>query len=145
MRKRRHVQSKITTIIRVGTPEPKTQRDYVNILATIWRQKIGRPIPADEIPLLWGLVADWPEGQAPALLSCVLDNWAGFMAGAHMEIERLGEAGFKRYYRYPSLPVIRRFYTAAVELLFDNLQWADRVAESLPLLDWLNEAHRVSW
>ena len=128
VRKCRHVNGRVTTLLRIGEPGPKTERDYVNICATIWRKRVkkGKPLDQNEVGCLWGLVKDWPKGRAIELLNLVINDWKMFMSGTHFEIGKIG--GYKRYYHWPSLKVIRRFHSVAVEMLQMKEQAAGQAA-----------------
>jgi hypothetical protein len=133
---RRQIDGKVTTLVRVGTPlekTEKTEKHYANILASIWRKKIGRRASRDEYGQINGLVQNWPKGKSIDIFKSVLDNWAMFAAGAKQQIDMFG--GTPRYWKHPSLSVMRRFYGVAVEMHVMLLQ--DKGLDDLDLWLWV--------
>jgi hypothetical protein len=108
-------------LLRVGAPDPADpERDererLVRVLASTWRRRAGRVPTARDYGLIRELAKGVPEDGAPpeampAILSWTIRNWPAFMAGARCDPEWRGE----KYYRYPSLSVIVKFRSVAVE------------------------------
>ena len=86
VRRRCHVDGKVTTLVRIGTPGEKTEHQYYNELLSIWRQKIGRRPTKLECGCIMGLVETWPWGEAPEIFKATLQNWPEYMSGAKMQI-----------------------------------------------------------
>jgi hypothetical protein len=76
---------------------------------------------------LVALAGLWPEGKQMDVFKVVLNNWSDFMSGVGMIIDAKKAAGLdlkaeKKFYRYPSISVIRRFYGVGTELYGMELQ-----------------------
>ncbi|CCV03295.1 hypothetical protein MESS2_1030152 [Mesorhizobium metallidurans STM 2683] len=111
------------TLLREGIPGPKTKRQVQRHLANIWRKITGIPIIGGKpFGHLAGMVDAWGLDKAPAVLTLVLMNWSKFMAGVHIEIEMLGDDGYKRFYEYPSTSVILRFNKVGIEMYLSDQQ-----------------------
>lgn len=116
VRERTHKEGKPITLIREGIPGPMTTRHVANMMSRIWRKRYGRAVAKAEYGCMIGLAENWPKGHQVEIFRLVIskEGWAEFMAGAWIEIEKL--EGVKRFYKFPSLTVMRRFHTVAVEL-----------------------------
>jgi len=116
------------TLLRVakqGEPPTKTPQHVANIMRSVWKEKVDRPISGKEHGCLLGLAQVWPEGCQIDIFKTVLDNWSGFMAGVKIIQEIMahkGEAVTVKFYKYPSITVMRRFPQAAIELHGIKLQ-----------------------
>lgn len=105
------------TLLRLGDPGPVTHRQIAKHMSNIWRQSLdGRSNTPKEFGLLIGLAKDWPEGQQVEVFKAVMKNWSGFMAGAKLEIASNGEGGEERYFKYPCISFMRRFWPIGIEL-----------------------------
>lgn len=134
VRDRALVGGTITCIIREGDPDVMTPRRMARILEKIWRDMTGIPTNAAQFGLFTGLAKDWPEGFQTALLKHVLSDWQLFMASVKFwidlenmeaDVENKPAKLYKRYYRFCSVVVIRRFWEAAIEAYALHLQEHD--------------------
>jgi hypothetical protein len=116
VRQTKQIDKKNTTLLREGKPGQKTPRHVANIMSRIWRKRYDRPVTRAEYGCMIGLAQEWPEGYQVEIFKRVISNegWPEFMAGAWIEITKLD--GVKRFYKFPTLTVMRRFHTVAVEL-----------------------------
>lgn len=116
VRERTHKDGKPITLIREGIPGPMTARHIANTMSRVWRKKYDRALSKAEFGCMIGLAENWPEGHQLKIFWLVIsdEGWAEFMAGVWIEIVKLD--GVKRFYKFPSLSVMRRFHTVAVEL-----------------------------
>lgn len=109
----------------------RTPEDYARIMAHIWRSKVskGKNVSSAEFGLLVGIAKDL-DIFAPDVFATVLDNWSAFMANAKIAIaiaqvegdfyEEDPEKFVSKYYKFPSISVIRRFWKSADDT-FDTL------------------------
>lgn len=109
-----HRDGKPVTLLRVGEPGPNSKKQVQTHLSNIWRKETGRPFPKPLFGLLGGMVDAWGMDKAPDIFRLTLKRWPEFMAGAHIEIVKIG--GTKRYYKHPSPGFILRFNSVAMEL-----------------------------
>ncbi|MCV2880366.1 hypothetical protein OE699_16155 [Sedimentimonas flavescens] len=122
-----HVEGRKAVLLRLGTPEAKTDRHIANIMANIFAEKTGRRPAGRSYGMLRGLAQNWPEGAQLAIFRCVLNEWSMFMAGVQLEIGRMiqeGEGGEHRRYKFPSISVMLRFHHIALEMYVMQLQEA---------------------
>lgn len=116
---------KKTTLLRWGKEQRHASDDLARIMQVVWKKKgKAKPTPK-EYGMLLGLARDWPYPYAPDLFKTVIDNWSVFMGGVKVYIDMAKEGGdfyeknpgkfHQRYLRYPSIPVIRRFWRVAPE------------------------------
>ncbi len=106
---------KQVAILRIGEFE-KTKKQVQKHLVNIFRQETGRTLVGENFGVLGGLVDAWGLDDAPDIFRLVLRNWPAFVAGAHIEIEQLGDEGYKRFYKYPSPTFILRFNSVGKEM-----------------------------
>lgn len=138
-----HVYGVKTTLIRVGKPLPPTKRLVQRHLMNIWRKRVKAP-SAKDYGLMAGLVDAWGLELAPSILHLVIDKWPAFMAGAKIEIEKLGTKGHIKYFTHPALSVIRRFAPVGAELYL--MQQQEEVAvKSFPLSPAQQASHPITW
>jgi len=71
------------------------------------------------------MVDAWGLEKAPEILTLVLKQWPRFMAGVHIEIEKLGDDGHKWFFEHPSTSVILRFNSVAVDMFLTDQQEKD--------------------
>jgi hypothetical protein len=115
-------------LLRIGEPDPPTYREIGNTLAAIYRQEMGRKVTPLEAGCLIGLAEVWPDGYQKEVLKHSLKNWPGYMSyvGCFID-EQNAKSGsddlVKRYLKYCSLLVLRRFPQPAVMLYLDHLQY----------------------
>lgn len=81
-----------------------------------------------------GLAQLWPDGAQMDIFKIVLDDWTGFMSGAQIVIEAKIKAGLdpkaeKKFWKFPSPSVMRRFWGVAIQLAAMKAQ-EELVAES---------------
>lgn len=128
VRERARKDGKVVALLRVGKKGPITHRHTANIMAKIWQEKTGRRASPEEYGCLVGLAESWPPDQQLKLFRMVLDQWSVFMAGVDSEITlhkaKNDNKLYKRFYRFPSLRVIRRFSNVATEMELMNVQEA---------------------
>ena len=119
VRQTREIAGRNTTLLRLGNPDVLTDKHLANTMSKIWRLKIGRPQTSKaEYGCICGLIGIWPKEHAIEIFKLVLDQWSDFMACAKFEMDELeakGE-GKAKFYKWPSLTVIRRFSNAAIEV-----------------------------
>lgn len=122
VRQMKQIDGRNTTLLRDGKPGPKTPRHIANIMSRIWRRKYDRPVTRVEYGCMIGLAEEWPDGHQVEIFKLVISNegWPEFMAGVWIEIAKLD--GVKRFYKFPTLTVIRRFHMVGVELYQMNAQ-----------------------
>lgn len=103
-------------------------------LRNVWVEATGNPIANTDFGLLVGLAKDWPNGFEIELLKFVLAEWQQFMSAVkcwidieniNADVEGKPPELYKRYYRYPSILVIRRFWEPAIEAYETHLQAND--------------------
>jgi hypothetical protein len=116
-------------VYRPGSMADKTPEDYARIMSKMWFKASGRRSTGKEFGLLVGLAKDWPPGKAPYLFDLVLSNWGAFCAGTDKEVycgmngqpadhfKAPPEAFVERYWKYPNIAYIRRFWWVALEML----------------------------
>lgn len=111
------------TLLRVGE-KVLTATDRARIMAKI-AEKAGARVERAHYGMLRGLVNAWPADLQLAIFECAMRNWSDFMIGVDFEIEAMkarGEKAVKRFYKFPSIGVIRRFPAVALELYETELQ-----------------------
>jgi hypothetical protein len=103
-----------TTLIREGQPATKTAKHLANIMSQIFKEKTGGVVSRNAYGcLIKGLAVDWPDGLQVEIFKSVLDDWPAFMVGVDQAIVELG--GTKRYYKHPTIRLIRRFHAVALD------------------------------
>jgi hypothetical protein len=125
VRKSRHVNGKLTTLLRVGEPGPETDYDIAQKMSAIWRKKTSKKNTPKEFGCLIGLAQNWPKGHQIELFKICLNEWQDFMSAVDYWIQTQEpdvDAVYKHYYKYPSITVMRRFHLAAMELAEMNAQ-----------------------
>jgi hypothetical protein len=111
--------------LRWGGEQRHAADDLARIMRNVWK-KAGKPKPTPkEYGMLIGLARDWPYPYAPDLFKTVIDNWSVYMSGVKIHIELGKQSGddyekdpakfHQRFLKYPSISVIRRFWTVAPE------------------------------
>lgn len=117
VRDRTHREGKPITLVREGQPGAKTPRHVANIMSRIWRQRFNRYPTRAEYGCMIGLAETWPDGRQVEIFKLIVSpqGWAEFMAGVHIDVELLGDLGKKRFYKFPTLSVMRLFHSRAVE------------------------------
>jgi hypothetical protein len=115
-----HRDGKVVTVLRVGDVEEKTKKQVQKHLANIWAKHTGRTLRGKAFGHFGGMVDAWGLEKAPEILTLVLKQWPRFMAGAHIEIEKLGDAGHKWFFEHPSTSVILRFNSVAIDMLLTD-------------------------
>jgi hypothetical protein len=91
-------------------------------MCRIWRKRFGRTVRRHEYGCIIGLAEEWPDGRQVEIFKLVTSNegWPEFMAGVWIEIAKLD--GVKHFYKFPTLTVMRRFHTVAVDLYQMHVQ-----------------------
>lgn len=106
------------TLLRDGEPADKTPYDFAQMMAAEFRKRTKRQTSTKEFGSLVYFAEEFKE-YAVDVFCTILDDWGGFMAAVKIAITD-GLAGFDpyckepsgfryRYYKYPSIQVIRRF------------------------------------
>jgi hypothetical protein len=120
--------------LRPGPLSDRTPEDYARIMAREWKQRVsnGKDVKRSEFGLLVGLAKDWEDIMAPDIFITALENWPAYMAGVKVAIAEAQVGGdhfeadpdkfMMRFYSYPSISVMRRFWQVGVELHLMLLQ-----------------------
>jgi len=108
VRRRKVVEGKLMSLLRIGEPPPKDANEYARILRGVWRNKTGMDAPADDEGrqqwehwkrCLWGYVkdvmavpavqefTDEPGELAVAAFKHALDCWQMVAAGIKIAAE----------------------------------------------------------
>lgn len=115
-------------LLRIGQPgeaPAKTPEHIANIMRKVWAEKVGTTLSPQQHGCLIGLAKEWPEGCQVDIFKTVLSNWSGFMAGVKIIQEMMAQDGEEvesKFFIYPSITVMRRFYKSAIELHGVKLQ-----------------------
>jgi hypothetical protein len=140
VRQHARIDGKVTTLLREGEAGPLTPRHIANTMAIIWRETTGRRASPKEYGCLVGLAESWPQGAQIDLLRMVLKEWPLFMSGVDSFIAEQNAKSedklVKRYYEFPSLAVIRRFASVALEVNMLKTQEAGKTPH--PVIKALN-------
>lgn len=122
-------------VLRTGEAPPKDIADEAKrVMITIWKKTIGKPVTWGEGKLLWGMARDMIKllaelglpadagGElAIAVLKYALANWPAVATATKIAAE--ATPGYKpRFYDYPTISNVRRFYKAAVYAFVAHLQ-----------------------
>jgi hypothetical protein len=120
----RKVDGAKLSLLRIGEPGPPSAVDVAKAMSKAWRQTFsGRPTNKHEFGCLIGLAERWPEAHAVAVFRHALANWTFVMAGVEMEIDLLPEEErLSRYYKHPSISVMRRFPDPVLEAYIMHMQ-----------------------
>jgi hypothetical protein len=126
------VSGKKMSLIRVGHPSDLTHEDCARIMVKDWEKLVGKAVKQKEFGCLVGISKESPEALAPDIFCTAVDNWTCFMAGVKLAISMASVEGdefesdpskfSEKYYQYPSITVIRRFWTVAKEQYSFKLQ-----------------------
>lgn len=129
---------KMTTLLRVGEPDPNRPRRVARVLERIWLDVANKkPVP-QEFGLLTGLAKDLPAGFQAKIFKFALEDWSLFMSAVSyvitMENNEAEISGTplpfeKKFFNYPSISVTRRFWRAAIDNYETHLQDAEKHAE----------------
>jgi hypothetical protein len=126
------------TLLRTGEAPPKSIADTANetkkIMIAVWKKTTGHPVTQDQTRLLWGMALDMmglcaelglPVDAAGelsiAVIKYALADWKAVATATKFAAQ--STPGYKpRFYDYPSIANIRRFYKAAVHAYAMHLQ-----------------------
>lgn len=125
----RHVVKKLegkkSLLVRIGHPADLTNEDFARMMVKIWEEKFKSRPNAKQFGNLVGIAKEGPRDAAVDIFRTVLANWSGFMSGVHIAITHGQVEGDhfdpnpenfdKKYYQFPSITVIRRFWHVAVD------------------------------
>jgi len=141
------IDKRTRKLIRIGHPSDMTHEDFARIMVHDWRKATKREEQNGDFGLLVGMVKDSPRGLAPDVFRSVVANWTAFMAGVHFAIGMAEVDGDffeedpkkfeKKYFHYPAITVIRRFWPVALELYHMFIQ--ENQAEGPILYSKLNK------
>jgi hypothetical protein len=148
VRRRKVVEGKLMSLLRIGEPPPKDANEYARILRGVWRNKTGMDAPADDEGrqqwehwkrCLWGYVkdvmanpavqafTDEPGELAVAAFKHALDCWQ--MVAAGIKIAAEARPNYKpRFWDYPNIPIIRSFHTTVVHAYVMKLMEDNKIA-----------------
>jgi hypothetical protein len=148
IRRRKVVEGKLMSLLRIGEPPPKNANEYAHILRGVWRNKTGMNAPADKEgkrqwehwkKCLWGYIKDVmadpavqaftnePGELAVAAFKHALDCWQ--MVAAGIKIAAEAQPNYKpRFWDYPNIPTIRRFYKTVVHAHVMKLMEDSKIA-----------------
>lgn len=134
VRQTKQIAGKNTTLLREGKPGQKTPRHIANIMSRMWRKRYDRPVTRSEYGCMNGLAEEWPDGHQVEIFKLVISNegWPEFMAGVHIQVDLLGHNGKKRFYKFPTLTVMRRFHAVALELY--QMQQQAKAGKASPII-----------
>lgn len=122
-------------VLRVGDAPPK---DYANearrVMSAVWLKAKGKPVTQGETQLLWGMAKDMAAMLAElglpadaggelaiAVLKYALTDWQAVATAT--KYAALATPGYKpRFYAFPSISNMRRFYQAAAYAYVSHLQ-----------------------
>ena len=122
-------------VLRTGEAPPKDIADEAKrVMITLWNEKIGKCVTLGEGQLLWGMARDMMKllaeldlpahagGElAIAVFKYALSNWQPVATATKIAAE--ATPGYKtRFYAFPSISNVRRFYKAAVYAYVVHLQ-----------------------
>jgi hypothetical protein len=88
-------------------------------MRNIWRAKLGKEVGTKAFGCLVGLAKEW-GGHAVDIFKAVLNNWPAFMVG----MKQHPDCTTPRFYKFPSITVIRRFPDVAAEVWMMDVQKA---------------------
>lgn len=125
IRDRAHRDGKVVTVLRVGDAGGKTKKQVQKHLVNIWAKHTGRTLRGKAFGHFGGMVDAWGLEKAPDILRLVLKQWPRFMVGVHIEIEKLGDDGYKWFFDHPSTSVILRFNSVAIDMYVTDQQEKD--------------------
>lgn len=114
------------TALRVGEAPKFSTRDMANIMGKAFTKQTGKKVSKQEWGMLNGMAENFPEGYQIDIFKHAItpDGWHGFMAICSVEVRQMIDeakeqgqtsSAFKRYYRYPSIRVLRRFWEFAAD------------------------------
>ena len=101
-------------------------------LTKLWETRVGRPHTRDEFGMLYHFVEACPAGKAKEVFKLVLEEWPAFMSIVKTSAE-FKHPDSPRYYRYPRLPIIRRFAHFAVDLWVQTQQWQGKTPQNVDI------------
>ncbi len=123
------VKAMALRIMRDGDKQTKSVRDLARVMQHLYNEKTGQKITREQFGMLNGLAKDWPEGYQIEIFKHVIstDGWCSYMAALSLHIDLLteaeGEKGHtKRYYRFPSIPVLRKYWQVAADAYKSDMQ-----------------------
>lgn len=138
-----HVEGVKAVLLRVGESAPLSPRELANLMKSIFRKKLDFDVPQAQYGMLKGLAEKWPEGHQLEIFKLVVSEWSAFKAGVAIEVEKLIDAGqpgkFTRH-DYPSVPVMLRFQSVAVEMYMMDLQQRG-IMPPAEVLNWTQEPY----
>lgn len=126
---------KTMCVLRTGEAPPKDIADEAKrVMITLWNKEMGKPVTWDEGKLLWGMAGDMMKmltevglpadagGElAIAVFKYALAEWQAVATATKIAAE--ATPGYKsRFYAFPSISNVRRFYKAAVYAYVTHLQ-----------------------
>ncbi|AXC50384.1 hypothetical protein DRW48_12420 [Paracoccus suum] len=107
-------------------PVGMSHRHMANIMRKMFESKTGRTLGNAKWGMLKGLAETWPEGHQLTIFADALGEWPFYAAGvkARIEFERdaYGTPGTVRFYRYPSVSVMRRWPNAVADAYLTRWQ-----------------------
>jgi len=142
------------TLLRIGEAPPKDVADEAKrVMITIWDKAMGKPITEREGRCLWGMAGDVMKllaevglpaelgGElAIAVFKLALADWQQVASGIKLAMH-IQPNCTPKFYKYPSITVIRRFWKAAVYAYVQAAQSKDvKVPAGLEML-----ASPASW
>lgn len=89
----RAADGKQITLLRIGTPGPKSPRHLANIMAKLFKKKFGKRPSDTAFGCLCGLAELWPAGAQIEIFKAVLSDWQGFMGVAKSALETAEDQG----------------------------------------------------
>ena len=114
-------------LLRIGDAPPRDVADEAKrVMITIWNKAMGKPVTEHEGRCLWGMTGDMMKllaavglpaelgGElAIAVFKFALADWQQVASALKLAMQSQPDCT-PRFYEYPSITVIRRFWKAAV-------------------------------
>lgn len=112
------------TLYRLGNEPHKSIRHIASSMSSYFRSKTGKAqISKRDYGCLCGLIEVWPDGHQLELFKTAVFDWSTFISGVHWCASDEDEEKYKgRFYKFPSIPVIRRYPLVAVEMHIMDIQ-----------------------
>lgn len=111
-------------LYRLGDAPHGSFRHTANKMAIVFRKKLGiSRIASEHWACLLGLAELWPQGLQVDIFRTVIAHWDVFMGGVGgYETEEDCELYAGRFYKYPLIPLIRKYPHIGVEMHIFELQ-----------------------
>lgn len=138
-----HIDGAKVVLLRVGEPAPLKPREIANLMKSIFHKILKFEVQQTNYGILKGLAQKWPQGHQLEIFKLVLNNWPAFKAGVAIEIGMLidaGRPGKFTWHEFPSVSVMLRFQSVAVELYIMDLQ-EKGIFPPAEVMNWTEEPY----